>query len=131
MARILVAEDDPSVRELVTRVIQAMGHQVQAVTDGAFALEALQMEDFDLLLTDIVMPRLDGIALALKLSKSRPQLPILMMTGYAHERQRAHDLEVLVHRVLTKPFTVDQFRTALRDALTGSETEPTRAAGWA
>jgi DNA-binding response OmpR family regulator len=77
------------------------------------------------------MPRLDGIALALKLGKSRPQLPILMMTGYAHERQRAHDLEVLVHRVLTKPFTVDQFRTALRDALTGSETEPTRAAGWA
>jgi DNA-binding response OmpR family regulator len=53
-----------------------------------------------------------------------------MMTGYAHERQRAHDLDVLVHRVLTKPFTVDQFRTAIRDVLTGSVTQP-QAAGWA
>jgi CheY-like chemotaxis protein len=130
MARILVAEDDPSVRELVTRVIQASGHQVRAVADGAFALEALGEEEFDLLVTDIVMPRLDGIALALKLGKSHPDLPILMMTGYAHERQRAHDLDVLVHRVLTKPFTLDQFRIALADALSGSVTERGCAA-WA
>jgi CheY-like chemotaxis protein len=117
MARILVAEDDGAVRQLVVRIIESRGHEVTAVVDGAFALEALARENFDLLITDIVMPRLDGIALSLKLAKTHPTLPILMMTGYAMERQRAHDLEVLVHRVLSKPFTVDQFVAAMTETL--------------
>lgn len=117
MARILVAEDDGAVRQLVVRIIESRGHEVTAVVDGAFALEALARENFDLLVTDIVMPRLDGIALSLKLAKTHPNLPILMMTGYAMERQRAHDLEVLVHRVLSKPFTVDQFVAAMTETL--------------
>ncbi|MGD9742875.1 MAG: response regulator [Dongiaceae bacterium] len=117
MARILVAEDDGAVRQLVVRIIESRGHEVMAVVDGAFALEALARENFDLLVTDIVMPRLDGIALSLKLAKTHPNLPILMMTGYAMERQRAHDLEVLVHRVLSKPFTVDQFVAAMTETL--------------
>lgn len=117
MARILVAEDDGAVRQLVTRVIESRGHEVTAVIDGAYALEALSRETFDLLVTDIVMPRLDGIALSLKLAKTHPTLPILMMTGYAMERQRAHDLEVLAYRVLSKPFTVDQFVAALGETL--------------
>lgn len=117
MARILVAEDDGAVRQLVTRILESHGHAVTAVIDGAFALEAIARETFDLLVTDIVMPRLDGIALSLKLAKTHPTLPILMMTGYAMERQRAHDLEVLVHRVLSKPFTVDQFVAAMNETL--------------
>ena len=119
MARILVAEDDNAVRELVTRIITSRGPEVTAVVDGAYALEAVGSSKFDLLVTDIVMPRLDGIALALALAKSHPELPILMMTGYAMERQRAHDLEELVHRVLSKPFTIDQFLAALGDTLAG------------
>ena len=119
MARILVAEDDNAVRELVTRIIASRGHEVTAVVDGAYALEAVASNKFDLLVTDIVMPRLDGIALALALAKSHPELPVLMMTGYAMERQRAHDLEELVHRVLSKPFTIDQFLAALGESLAG------------
>lgn len=119
MARILVAEDDNAVRELVTRIIASRGHEVTAVVDGAYALEAVASSQFDLLVTDIVMPRLDGIALALALAKSHPELPVLMMTGYAMERQRAHDLEELVHRVLSKPFTIDQFLAALGESLAG------------
>jgi len=120
MARILVAEDDSAVRELVTRIIASRGHDVTAVVDGAYALEAVGSAEYDLLVTDIVMPRLDGIALALALAKSHPDLPILMMTGYAMERQRAHDLEELVHRVLSKPFTIDQFVAALGESLAGA-----------
>jgi two-component system, cell cycle response regulator CpdR len=131
MARILVAEDDNAVRELVTRIIASRGHEVTAVADGAYALEAVGSGQFDLLVTDIVMPRLDGIALALKLAKSHPGLPILMMTGYALERQRAHDLEVLVHRVLSKPFTVDQFLVALGETLEGKTAAPeSREISW-
>jgi CheY-like chemotaxis protein len=128
MARILLAEDDNAVRELVTRIIASRGHEVTAVVDGAYALEAIGSGQFDLLVTDIVMPRLDGIALALALAKSHPELPILMMTGYAMERQRAHDLEELVHRVLSKPFTVDQFLAALGESLAGGSAGASRAA---
>jgi two-component system cell cycle response regulator CpdR len=104
MARILVAEDDPSVRELVTRVIQTMGHQVQAVTDGAFALEALQMDDFDLLLTDIVMPGLDGIELARRGAELDPAMKIVFITGFAGVALSAGGPTPAGAKVLSKPF---------------------------
>ncbi len=120
MARILVAEDEPSVSEFVNRALTHHGHQVSAVPDGIAALRALAAEPFDLLLTDIVMPGLDGIALALKVSKDYPAMRILLMTGYAAERQRAHNLESLVHRVIAKPFTLDEICAAVGAALAAS-----------
>lgn len=81
MSRILIAEDDTAVREVVLRALANAGHDVVAAEDGLQALEALETDQFDLLLSDIVMPELDGIALALKLSKDWPDLPILLMTG--------------------------------------------------
>ncbi len=100
MARILVAEDDKAVQSFVSRALAHRGHAVTAVDDGLEALEALheagdetgESAGFDLLITDIGMPGLDGIALALKVARDRPNLPILMMTGYSAERQRAHNL---------------------------------------
>ncbi|HVM81125.1 MAG TPA: response regulator, partial [Stellaceae bacterium] len=74
---------------------------------------------FDLLLTDIVMPGLDGIALALKASKDHPDLKILLMTGYAAEKQRAHNLDALIHRVIEKPFTLEQICAAVKEELEG------------
>src|SRR5262249_41641022 len=66
VAEILLAEDDEAVREFVSRALSYYGHQVTAVPDGGAALEALEKSPYDLMLTDIVMPGLDGIALALK-----------------------------------------------------------------
>lgn len=98
MARVLIAEDDGAVREFVRRALVRGGHDVATVNDGLDALDTLEMEeDFDLLITDIVMPGMDGIALALKVAKEHPKTAILMMTGYAAERQRAHNLEELTH----------------------------------
>ncbi|MEE8274746.1 MAG: response regulator, partial [Alphaproteobacteria bacterium] len=70
------------------------------------------------LLTDIVMPELDGVSLALKVSKDFPDLRIVMMTGYASERQRAYDLDTLVHEVVDKPFTLEQICAVVDAALT-------------
>ena len=67
MARILIAEDDPAVREFVERALGGRGHEVTAVEDGLAALEALAVDAFDLLLTDIRMPGLDGVTLALNM----------------------------------------------------------------
>ena len=112
MATILIAEDDRAVREFVSRALQRDGHDVTAVEDGVYALEALAQNNFDMLLSDIVMPQLDGISLALKVSKDYPDLPILLMTGYAAERQRAHNLDALIHDVITKPFTLKDIQEA-------------------
>ncbi|HEV8015479.1 MAG TPA: response regulator [Stellaceae bacterium] len=117
MAKILLAEDDASVGAFVTRALRQQGHAVTHVGDGLAALAALAGDPFDLLLTDIVMPELDGIALALKASKDYPAMKILLMTGYAAERQRAHNLEALVHRVIMKPFTLDEIQAAVASLL--------------
>lgn len=117
MARILVAEDEDAVRAFVTRALELRGHQVRAVSDGAEALEALREAEYDLLLTDIVMPLMDGIALALAASRDRPNLRILMMTGYAEEKRRAHNLEALIHDVISKPFSLDELAAAVERAL--------------
>ena len=108
MGQILVAEDDAAVRSFVVRALQQRKHSVTAVEDGVQALEALETGRFDLLITDIVMPGLDGIELALKVTCEQPDLPILLMTGYSAERQRAHNLDELICEVITKPFTLEQ-----------------------
>jgi len=117
VAKILVAEDDKAVSAFVSRALQHRGHEVTAVPDGSAALVALAGASFDLLLTDIVMPNLDGIALALKASKDHPAMRILLMTGFASERQRAHNLEALIHRVIAKPFTLEQICDAVDEEL--------------
>jgi two-component system, cell cycle response regulator CpdR len=117
MARILVAEDEAPVREFVVRALEHAGHEVISVGDGQRAVETLITARFDLLVTDIVMPEMDGITLALKVSKDRPDMPILMMTGYAAERQRAHNLDALIHKVISKPFSLTELLEAVDEAL--------------
>lgn len=106
-------------RQLVARAIAMDGHEIVTAQDGAEALEILTREDgaFDLLLTDIQMPVMDGIALALSAARDFPDLTILLMTGFADQRERASNLNALVHDVVTKPFSVADIRTAVADAL--------------
>ncbi|MGM4903197.1 response regulator [Tardiphaga sp. 866_E4_N2_1] len=119
MARILIADDEESMRLLVGRAIAMDGHEIVTAEDGAEALEILteQSGAFDLLLTDIKMPVMDGIALALATARDFPELTILLMTGYADQRERATGLNAIVHDVVTKPFSVADIRTAVADAL--------------
>ena len=117
MAEILVADDEAAVRALVSRALEMHGHSVTLACDGGEALDLLQTKAFDLLLTDIVMPVMDGIALALKVSSDFPALPILMMTGYSAEKQRAHNLDMLIDDVIEKPFAIDALVKTVEKAL--------------
>ncbi len=119
MSRVLIADDEDSMRTLVARAIAMDGHETVTAHDGAEALEILTNADgaFDLLLTDIQMPVMDGIALALSAARDFPDLTILLMTGFADQRERASNLSALVHDVVTKPFSVADIRTAVADAL--------------
>jgi CheY-like chemotaxis protein len=119
MSRVLIVDDEDSMRMLVARAIAMDGHDVVTAEDGAEALEILGSErgTFDLLLTDIQMPVMDGIALALATARDFPRLTILLMTGFADQRERASGLNAIAHDVITKPFSVADIRTAVADAL--------------
>lgn len=117
MARILVADDEESLRHFLSRALQARGHEVTAVGAGTEALDALSQARFDLLLSDVVMPELDGIALALRVSRDYPALPIIMMTGFMSAKARAEDLSTLVRRVVPKPFTLEEICRYVDEAL--------------
>jgi len=119
MPRILIAEDDESVRGLVARALLENGHDVVTAADGGAALETLTRERgrFDLLLADVKMPVMDGIALALAAARDHPDMAILLMTGYADQRERAHGLDALIHDVITKPLSVADIRAAVDGAL--------------
>jgi two-component system, cell cycle response regulator CpdR len=119
MPRILIADDEDSMRALVARAIGMDGHDIVTAQDGAEALEILIREQgaFDLLLTDIQMPVMDGIALALSAARDFPELTILLMTGFAAQRERASNLNAIAHDVITKPFSVADIRAAVANAL--------------
>src|SRR6201990_929057 len=105
MARVLIADDEESMRMLVARAIGMDGHTTVTAQDGAEALEILTRDDgaFDLLLSDIQMPIMDGIALALSAARDFPRLTILLMTGFAHQRERASNLSAIAPDVITQP----------------------------
>src|SRR4051794_8701628 len=128
MARILIAEDEDSLRSLAARALMQDGHDVVTAQDGAEALDVLMRADgaFELLLTDIRMPLMDGIALALAAARDHPRLTILLMTGYADQRERAHGLEALIHDVVAKPFSNATIRDAVRAALAAQQCKAVR-----
>jgi CheY-like chemotaxis protein len=119
VARIIIAEDEEPLRSLIARALAEDGHQVTAAADGAEALDAIQRErgEFDLLVTDIKMPVMDGIALSLAVARDFPKLPILLMTGYADQRERAAGLEALIRDIIAKPFSVAEIKFAVATAL--------------
>src|ERR1700761_2271580 len=119
MARIMIAEDEEALRAMCARALSTAGHEVKTACDGGDALDLLQREEgrFDLLLTDIRMPIMDGIALALSAARDYPRLTFLLMTGYADQRERAPGLDAIIHDVIAKPFTLAMLRGAVDEAL--------------
>jgi two-component system cell cycle response regulator CpdR len=117
MARILITEDEDSLRSFVARALRMDGHETVEAADGAEGLEALDGGRFDLLLSDIRMPVKDGIELTHKAAAAHPGLKILLMTGYAEQRERADDLATKIVDVVSKPFTLPDIRTAVAKAL--------------
>jgi len=103
MIRILLAEDDDVMREYLARALERSGYSVAAVDRGTAALPLLEAERFDLLLTDIVMPEMDGIELARLAGERAPDMRVMFITGFAAVTLKA-GREMPGARVLSKPF---------------------------
>lgn len=104
MARILLAEDDESLRRLLAQNLERAGHEVDAFEDGDGAWEALDQASYDLLLTDIVMPGLDGIELARRAAEVDPGMKIVFITGFAAVALAQATAAPKAAKVLSKPF---------------------------
>ena len=103
MIRILLAEDDQVMREYLTRALEKSGYAVTPVDRGTAALPLIETERFDLLLSDIVMPEMDGIELAQRAAEIAPDMRIMFITGFAAVTLKAGK-QVPQARVLSKPF---------------------------
>ncbi len=104
MGRILLAEDDDDMRRFLTRALENAGYQVLSFDNGRSAYERLREEPFHLLLTDIVMPEMDGIELARKAAELDPDLKIMFITGFAAVALNPDMRAPREAKILSKPF---------------------------
>lgn len=102
--RILLAEDDDSMRGFLVRALERAGYEVVSCANGRDAIELMKPASFSLLLTDIVMPLMDGIELARRASEVDPALKIIFITGFAAVTLNNEQLPLKDSRVLSKPF---------------------------
>jgi two-component system cell cycle response regulator CpdR len=103
MIRILLAEDDESMRHYLARALERSGYEVVAVATGTQAVPLIESDRFDLLLTDIVMPEMDGIELAQHAATAAPDMRVMFITGFAAVTLKAGKA-VPQAKVLSKPF---------------------------
>ncbi|WP_336055429.1 response regulator [Nitratireductor sp. CH_MIT9313-5] len=119
MARLLIVEDDVSVRTFTARALAAAGHTVETAEDGMDGLDKIKAAEgsFDLVLSDIRMPAMDGIEMAREAASTFPDLRLLLMTGFADQRERAAELDGTAKGVVNKPFTLAEIRDRVGEAL--------------
>src|SRR3989440_4021038 len=117
MARLLVADDERSMRELLELVFKREGHQVTVVSNGREALEAMQKSSFDLIITDVKMPDVNGIELLRSAREQSPETMVIMMTAFATINSAREAFKLGADDFIQKPFDVDEFKLIVRKAL--------------
>lgn len=121
--RILVVDDDAMIRRLNTEVLSCHGYQVDAAEDGANAWDAIQENNYDLLVTDHQMPKVTGVDLLKKLHAARLALPVILATGtFPHDELAAHPW-LQIDAALLKPYTVGELLTTVKNVLYATTTE--------
>ncbi len=119
-ARILLVDDEQAVQTLLAYPLRKDGYEVVSAADGREALERFEDEKFDLVVLDIMMPKLNGIEVCRRL-RARSQVPIIMLTAKDDEGDKVLGLEMGADDYITKPFSVREFRSRVRAALRRAE----------
>jgi len=115
--RILVVDDEPMIRTLITLLLRKFGYQVESAEDGAVAWEALQTKPYDLLITDHNMPKITGVELIKHLRSARMALPVVMVAGILPEEELAQNPSLHLAATLPKPFGLADLLDTVSNAL--------------
>ena len=115
--RVLVADDEESIRELLARTLALAEYDVETVGDARAALDRLRLADYDLLMADLRMPGMDGLLLIREARRMHPTLPVIIITGYSSEASAIEAVNLGVVGYLVKPFRVPQVLSAVARAL--------------
>jgi two-component system KDP operon response regulator KdpE len=120
MSRVLVADDEPAIRKVVRDALERDGHEVVAAIDGQEALERFEEGTFDLVVTDLAMPRVDGLELVKEIRRSSA-VPVLVLTVRGEEREKVRLLDLSADDYVTKPFGVAELVARARALLRRGE----------
>jgi CheY-like chemotaxis protein len=110
---ILLLEDNAGQRELFQECLRLDGHRITGVPEGRLALEALETEEVDLLITDRVLPDMDGVEIASHVKNLDPPLPVILITGYGDPTEIADTHAAIVDIVISKPVGIRELRQAI------------------
>ncbi|HEY1251407.1 MAG TPA: response regulator transcription factor [Thermoanaerobaculia bacterium] len=121
MSRVLVVDDEPGIRKVVRDALERAGHEVETAGDGEEAIPMLEAKDYDLLVTDLAMPRRGGLELVRAARERGAALPILVLTVRQEEREKVRLLDAGADDYVTKPFGSDELLARVRALLRRSE----------
>jgi two-component system KDP operon response regulator KdpE len=121
MSRVLVVDDEPGIRKVVRDALERAGHEVETAGDGDEAIPLLESREFDLLVTDLAMPRRGGLELVRAAREGGAALPILVLTVRQEEREKVRLLDAGADDYVTKPFGTDELVARVRALLRRSE----------
>ncbi len=127
MAKILVVDDELSMRQFLEILLKKEGHEVVCMEEGGQALARFREESFDLVISDIRMPKMDGLELLKKIKEHRPQAAIIMITAYASPEDAIAAMKSGAYDYLTKPFKLKEIKNVIRNALAKAGERPEQA----
>jgi len=125
--KILLADDEESIQTLLTYPLEKDGYEVVVASDGREALDHFAQNRFDLVILDVMMPRLDGLEVCRRI-RARTTVPIIMLTAKSEEEDRVRGLDLGADDYITKPFSLREFRSRVRAALRRAAMAPPEAA---
>lgn len=119
--RVLIVDDERMLVDLGERILKSLGYQVTAVSDSreALAIFSAHPDNFDLVITDLAMPCMDGLELARQILAKRPDIPIILYSGYGDVSQRSEAKAIGIREVATKPMLKGTLATTIRRVLPG------------
>src|SRR3954470_21296917 len=117
MARLLIVDDEPKLGKMLAQMLERDGCEVERVQSGQAALDRLRAERFDVVVTDLKMPDVDGLQVLQEAKRGAPSTEVMLMTAYASTETAVEALREGAADYLTKPFSMDEFRIRVRRLL--------------
>ncbi|MAE69080.1 MAG: hypothetical protein CME06_01280 [Gemmatimonadetes bacterium] len=117
MARILIVDDEDELREMLAETVRSLGHEVHTASDGDVGLRVYKQQQIDLVITDLKMPRMNGLTLLREVKLVRPDAVVLMITAYPTIDSAVQAIKLGAYDYITKPFKLEQIEIVVRRAV--------------